>query len=165
MRLSETGRIRFRRVWFQTQSSVSFSGLTEFRGASSVSSSLPIIYAPKQTHRVSRRTHRVCRRTQWVLSSEPVLSKQYSARFLGTETDVRTGKIAQAPFYPSEKPRIRLEYTVMSASRSAFSKAPRKLLHVDFARKERGHRTSWSRSGGGPTVLKEHYLNSTLGVA
>ena len=40
---SETGRIRFRRVRFQTPNSVSFSGLTEFRGANSVSSSQPII--------------------------------------------------------------------------------------------------------------------------
>ena len=36
---SETGRIRFRGVRFQTPNSVSFLGLTEFRGASSVSSS------------------------------------------------------------------------------------------------------------------------------
>ena len=67
---------------FQTPNSVSFSGLTEFRGANSVSSSQPIICVPKRTHRVFRRTHRVCRKTQWVLSSETVLSKQYSARFL-----------------------------------------------------------------------------------
>ena len=52
---SETGRIRFRRVRFQTPNSVSFSGLTEFRGASSVSSSQPTIYVPKRTHRVFRR--------------------------------------------------------------------------------------------------------------
>ena len=80
--LSETGRIRFRRVRFQTPNSVSFLGLTEFRGANSVSSSRPIICVPKRTHRVFRRTHRVCRKTQWVLFSETVLSKQYSARFL-----------------------------------------------------------------------------------
>ena len=49
---SETGRIRFRRVRFQTPNSVSFSGLTEFRGANSVSSSRPIICVPKRTHRV-----------------------------------------------------------------------------------------------------------------
>ena len=36
-RFSETGRIRFRGVRFQTPNSVSFFGLTEFRGASSVS--------------------------------------------------------------------------------------------------------------------------------
>ena len=59
-----TGRIRFRRVRFQTPNSVSFSGLTEFRGASSVSSSQPIICVPKRTHRVFRRTHRVCPKTQ-----------------------------------------------------------------------------------------------------
>ena len=79
---SETGRIRFRRVRFQTPNSVSFLGLIEFGGANSVSSFQPIICVPKRTHRVSRRTHRVCRRTQWVLSSEKVLSKQYSARSL-----------------------------------------------------------------------------------
>ena len=72
---SETGRIRFRRVRFQTPNSVSFLGLTEFRGENSVSSSQPIICVQKRTHRVYRRTHRV-------RSSETVLSKQYSARFL-----------------------------------------------------------------------------------
>ena len=82
---SETGRIRFRGVRFQTPNSVSFSGLTEFRGANSVSSFQPIICVQARTHRVSCRTHRVCRRTQWVLSSETVLSKQYSARFLTAE--------------------------------------------------------------------------------
>ena len=46
---SETGRIRFRGVRFQTPNSVSFSGLTEFRGANSVSSSQPIICVPKRT--------------------------------------------------------------------------------------------------------------------
>ena len=61
---SETGRIRFRRVRFQTPNSVSFLGLTEFRGANSVSSSRPIICVPKRTHRVFRRTHRVCPKTQ-----------------------------------------------------------------------------------------------------
>ena len=40
---SETGRIRFRGVRFQTPNSVSFLGLTEFRGANSVSSFQPII--------------------------------------------------------------------------------------------------------------------------
>ena len=40
---SETGRIRFRGVRFQTPNSVSFFGLTEFRGANSVSSFRPII--------------------------------------------------------------------------------------------------------------------------
>ena len=63
--LSETGRIRFRGVRFQTPNSVSFGGLTEFRGANSVSSSQPIICVPKRTHRVLRRTHRVCPETQW----------------------------------------------------------------------------------------------------
>ena len=61
---SETGRIRFRGVRFQTPSSVSFLAFTEFRGASSVSSSRPVICVPKRTHRVFRRTQRVCRKTQ-----------------------------------------------------------------------------------------------------
>ena len=62
--LSETGRLRFRRVWFQTPNSVSFLALTEF-GENSVSSSQPIICVPTRTHRVFRRTRRVCPRTQW----------------------------------------------------------------------------------------------------
>ena len=78
--ISETDRIRFQGVRFQTPSSVSFFGLTEFRGPNSVSSFRPIICVQTRTHRVSCRTHRVCRRTQWVLFSETVLSKQYSAR-------------------------------------------------------------------------------------
>ena len=41
-----------------------FSGLTEFQGENSLSSSQPIICVPKRTHRVFRRTHRVCRKTQ-----------------------------------------------------------------------------------------------------
>ena len=62
--LSEPGRIRFRRARFQTPNSVSFFGLTEFRGPNSVSSFRPIICVQTRTQRVSRRTHRVCRRTQ-----------------------------------------------------------------------------------------------------
>ena len=61
---SETGRIRFQRVRFQTPNSVSFLGLTEFRGANSVSSSQPIICVQTRTHRVFPRTHRVCPKTQ-----------------------------------------------------------------------------------------------------
>ena len=41
--ISETGRIRFRGVRFQTPNSASVLGLTEFRGANSVSSFWPII--------------------------------------------------------------------------------------------------------------------------
>ena len=41
--ISGTGRIRFRGVRFQTPNSVSFSALTEFRGANSVSSFQPIV--------------------------------------------------------------------------------------------------------------------------
>ena len=43
VRKSEMGRIRFRRVRFQTPNSVSLLALTEFRGENSVSSSQPII--------------------------------------------------------------------------------------------------------------------------
>ena len=50
--ISETGRIRFRGVRLQTPNSVSFFGLTELRGANSVSSSQPFICMPKQTHRL-----------------------------------------------------------------------------------------------------------------
>ena len=74
----ETVRIRFRGVRFQTPNSVSFFGLTEFRGANSVSSSQPIICVPKRTHRVFRRTHRVCRKTNSVRLSEFSSFKQYS---------------------------------------------------------------------------------------
>ena len=42
----------------------------------------------------------------------------------------------------SEKPRIRLR----CPSRSTFSLAPRKLLLVDFGRKEYGYGTSWRGS-------------------
>ena len=56
---SETGRIWFRRVRFQTPSSLSFLAPTEFRGESSLSSSQPSICVPKRTHRVFCRTHRV----------------------------------------------------------------------------------------------------------
>ena len=52
---------------------MSFSGLTEFRGANSVTSSQPIFSVPKRTHRVWRRTHRVCPKL-----SEFSLPKQYS---------------------------------------------------------------------------------------
>ena len=48
---SETGRIRFRRVVSNTELR-EFFGLTEFRGASSVSFFQPIICVPKRTHRV-----------------------------------------------------------------------------------------------------------------
>ena len=44
-RKSETGRIWFRRARLQTPNSVSFLALTEFRGASSGSSSRPTIFA------------------------------------------------------------------------------------------------------------------------
>ena len=47
-----TGRIRFWRARFQTPSSVSFLGLTEFRGESSVNSSQPSICVPERTHQV-----------------------------------------------------------------------------------------------------------------
>ena len=53
---SQRGRIRFRRVRFQTPNSVSFLALTEFRGESSVSSSQNTFCLPSRTHRVCRRT-------------------------------------------------------------------------------------------------------------
>ena len=53
-----------------------------------------------------------------------------------------------------EKPRIRLG----CPSRSTFSQAPRKLLLVDFGRKEYGYRTS----GRGLTVLQEPALTVLL---
>ena len=84
---SETGRIRFRRVRFQTPNSVSFFALTEFRGENSVSSSQPIICVPKRTHRVFSELAEFAQKlseAQWVLFSETVLSKQYSARFLNS---------------------------------------------------------------------------------
>ena len=61
---SETGRIRFRRVLFQTPNSVSFFALSEFRGESSVSSSRPTICVTKRTHRVFAELTRVCPKTQ-----------------------------------------------------------------------------------------------------
>ena len=53
--LSETGRIRFWTVRFQTPNSVSFLALTEFQGENSVSSSQPLICVTK----VTKQTHRV----------------------------------------------------------------------------------------------------------
>ena len=80
---SETGQIRFRRAQFQTPSSVSFLALTEFRGESSVSSPQPIICVPRElTEFFAELTEFVPSEAQWVLFSETVLSKQYSARFL-----------------------------------------------------------------------------------
>ena len=48
----ETGRIRFRRVQFQTPISVSFFWPHRVPGQNSVSSSQPNICVPKRTHRV-----------------------------------------------------------------------------------------------------------------
>ena len=55
----------------------------------------------------------------------------------------------------SEKPRIRLG----CPSRSTFSQAPRKLLHVEFGRKEYGSRTSWRgfNSTPGTCFTKKHF--------
>ena len=61
---SETGRIRFQRVRFQTPNSVSFFPSPSSR-ENSASSSQPMICVPKRTHRVFRRAHWVCPRTQW----------------------------------------------------------------------------------------------------
>ena len=73
------------RARFQTPNSVSFSGLTEFRGASSVSSSQPIICVPKRTHRVFSQNspslpQNLVRLSEF--SSPKQYSKQYSAHFL-----------------------------------------------------------------------------------
>ena len=62
--VSETGRIWFRRVRFQTPTSVSFFALTELWGENSVSSSQPIICLQKRTHRFFVGTDRVCPKTQ-----------------------------------------------------------------------------------------------------
>ena len=80
--LSETGRIRFRRVRFQTPNSVSFSGLTEFQGANSVSSfSLLFVCKGELTEFFAELTELAAKlsEAQWVLFSETVLSKQNSA--------------------------------------------------------------------------------------
>ena len=45
--------------------------------------------------------------------------------------------------------RLGRKRTVRSPSRSAFSKAPQKLLFVDLGRKGYAYQTSWSRFGGG----------------
>ena len=46
--LSGTGRIRFRRAWFQAPSQVSSLALAELRGESSVRSSQPILCVPTE---------------------------------------------------------------------------------------------------------------------
>ena len=53
---SETGRIRFRGVRFQTPNSLSFSGHTEFRGANSVSLSLLFVCKRELTEFVAELT-------------------------------------------------------------------------------------------------------------
>ena len=81
LRKLETGRIRFRTVRFQTPSSASFWALTElWRELNEFLSAYNCV--PKWTHQVFLGTHQVCRRTLRVLSSETVLSKQYSSCFL-----------------------------------------------------------------------------------
>ena len=78
----------FQRVWFWTLNSVSFwPSLSSGDRSQWVLLSLLCqrICVLKRTHQVHHRTHRVSRRTHWDLSSEPVLSKQYSARSLNPE--------------------------------------------------------------------------------
>ena len=71
---SETGRTRFRRVRFQTPSSVSFLALTEFQRENSVSSPQPIIcVCVKANSLIFPGTHRVFQREL----SEFSLPKQY----------------------------------------------------------------------------------------
>ena len=73
-RKSETGRIRFRGVRFQTPNSVSFFRLTEFAPRNSVSSSQPIICVCK-----SELTEFLAELTEFAAElSEFSLPKQYS---------------------------------------------------------------------------------------
>ena len=73
----ETGRTRFKRVWFQTPSSVSLLPLPSSReGAQWVPLSRLFACKSELTEFSAELT------TRWVLSSETVLSQQYSARFL-----------------------------------------------------------------------------------
>ena len=83
---SETGRIRFRRVRFRTPNSVSFLGLTVGSGERTQWAPLSLLFvcqseltefSPELTEFALKLSE-----AQWVLSSETVLSKQYSARFL-----------------------------------------------------------------------------------
>ena len=62
-----------------TELSEFFLALTEIRGVNSVSSFRPTMSVPK-------RTHRVFSQNSPEFSSETVLSKQYSARFLNDQT-------------------------------------------------------------------------------
>ena len=73
--ISEKYGFKHRTQWVVWPHRVLGTELSEFLAA--------FICVPKWTHRVFFcRTHRICCRTQWVSSSETVLSKQYSARFL-----------------------------------------------------------------------------------
>ena len=76
-----------------------FLGLTEFRGASSVSSSQPIICVPKRTHRVFRRTHRVRPKTQWGSVSSLLRNSTLETVFRpfpnSPTTLIKTGRSAQ----------------------------------------------------------------------
>ena len=115
--ISEVGRIRFRRVRFQTPNSVSFFALTEFRGENSVSSSQPTICVPKRAHRVFRRTHRVCPKTreaQWLLFSETVLSKQHAARFLQSRLkhSILTFRTPQKKKRPWQVARLKYSFSI-----------------------------------------------------
>ena len=65
-------------------------------------------------------------------------------------------RVSRMEFF-SGKPRIRKG----CASRNTFSQAPRKLLLVDFGRKEYGYGTSWRGFNSFPGT----HLNSTLGFA
>ena len=82
---SETGRIRFRGVRVQTPNSVSFLGLTELRERTQwVPFSLLFVCQNELTEFCAELTEFAPKRTeaQWVLFSETVPSKQYSACFL-----------------------------------------------------------------------------------
>ena len=78
---SETSRIRFRRVRFQTPNSVSFCAISELWAENSVSSSQPIICVPKLTHRVCCRTHRVLSSATVLNTLETAFRALYISRF------------------------------------------------------------------------------------
>ena len=117
---SETGRVRFRRARFRTPNSVSFFGPHQVPGGgNSVSSSQPSICVPKRSHRGFPRTHRVCCRSQWVLSSETVLSKQYSARFLNCSEKLQAAFASKESADQPSRPWQNLSPTSWSTWRPA----------------------------------------------
>ena len=97
-----------------------------------------------------------------VAGENQTLGSRFSECFgFGLFFPPRPGDLNQSRFsgavLNSEEPRVRLG----CPSRSTFSQAPRKLVVVDFGRKEYGYRTSWR----GFSSTSGTYLNSTLGFA